>query len=93
MPGAKNQTYKQLTAEIEKLQKQAQQVRKEEVAAVISRIQDAIKTYGLTAADLGLISAKPAKPSKAKKFASKSTGTAYSDGNGNTWGGRGPRPG
>lgn len=92
MAEVKKQTYKQLTSEIEKLQKQAEQARKEEVAGVIARMQDAIKAYGLTPADLGFTTAKTPKISKAKKSSKQAAGTNYADGNGNVWGGRGPRP-
>jgi DNA-binding protein H-NS len=54
------QTYIQLMQQIEKLQKQAQDLRRGEIDGVISRIREAITTYNLTAADLGLAGGAPA---------------------------------
>jgi DNA-binding protein H-NS len=96
-------TYAQIQNQIEELQRQAEAMRKKEVEGVIARIKEAISVYGLSAADLGLsgkggAAAKPAgravKKRKAGTPARKRVGRAvkYSDGNGNTWVGRGPRP-
>ena len=49
-------SYTQLQAQIEKLQKEAEAARKREIAETIANIKHAIKTFGLTAADLGLTS-------------------------------------
>lgn len=46
--------YLKVQAQIQKLQQQAERLKKRELAQIISRIKKAIKTYGLTAADLGL---------------------------------------
>jgi len=46
--------YLQITAEIERLKKQAESVRKREVAETIANIKKAIRLFGLTAKDLGL---------------------------------------
>lgn len=91
---------KQLLAQIEKLQGQADALKQKERSEVIGRIQEAIAHYNLTAEELF---AKPAKEfnttgaSKAKggkaAKASKETGKAkYQDGAGRTWTGRGKRP-
>jgi DNA-binding protein H-NS len=91
-------TYSDIKAEIAKLEKQAEALRKAEVAGVVTKIKVAIAAYSLTAADLGLGGglAKAARPSKAKS--SKTTGTTtgvakYRDPKtGKTWTGRGKPP-
>lgn len=96
-------TYKQITAEIERLQKAAEAARATEVSDVIRRVKEAIAAYGITAADLGFKSAaSPARGRKAGKASGKvkpaSKGKAknraikFRDANGNTWVGRGKRP-
>ncbi len=47
-------SYLQITAKIERLQKQAESARKREIAATIINIKRAIRLFGLTAKDLGL---------------------------------------
>jgi DNA-binding protein H-NS len=65
-------TYKQMLEEIERLKKQAEEVRQREVDEVIARIKVAIAFYGLTEEDLGFRK-KPEKaptpppPAPAKK--------------------------
>lgn len=88
-------TYAQITQQIEELQREAQRLKQEEVAEVIARIREAIRVYGLTAADLGLgrasTAATPAKASR--RSASDAPGDVkFRDAQGNVWGGRGPRP-
>ncbi|CAN7762195.1 H-NS family nucleoid-associated regulatory protein [Variovorax sp. LjRoot84] len=86
------QTYKQIQKQIEQLQRQAEALRNSEVKGVIDRIKVAIAHYGLTAAQLGLGTNKTvAQPKKATNASGKS-GAKFSDGNGNVWSGRGPRP-
>ena len=86
------QTYKQIQQQIEQLQRQAEVLRNSEVKGVVDRIKVAIAHYGLTAAQLGLGTSKTvAQPKKIGKSARKST-ASFSDGNGNAWSGRGPRP-
>jgi len=62
-----------------------------EIEAVVARIQEAIKHYGLTAQDLGLGKkgrpGRKASPLKGRKLAVK-----YADGRGNEWSGVGRRP-
>jgi DNA-binding protein H-NS len=92
-----------LNAQIAKLQAQAEALRATEVASVVARIREAIVHYGLTAADLGLGSAKAKTPKGAAVVASsKSKGKAagkkaartikFTDGQGGTWSGIGKRP-
>ena len=88
-------TYAQLTKEIEALKARADDLRRKEAGDVIERIKEAIEHYNLTAADL--FGTKGRRRTSGRKIASKGTrfaGSAapYSDGAGNTWGGRGPRP-
>lgn len=92
-----SKTYSEIVQEIQTLQAQAEELKRNEIREVIDRIKHAIEVYSLTAADLGLArrGRKPGpKPGKRKiKPASKpaAPGVKYRDGN-NTWGGRGPRP-
>lgn len=104
-------TYSELTQQIHQLQIQAEARRLSEAKGVIRTINEAIATYGLTAADLKFAQAVPspvvspaASPVAPKKAGSaavpksaapavvKSGGQGYSDGAGNSWTGRGPRP-
>ena len=87
------QTYKQIQRQIEQLQRQAEVLRNSEVKGVIDRIKVAIAHYGLTAAQLGLGTNQPAAQPKKVQQASGKSGAKFSDGNGNAWSGRGPRPG
>ena len=86
------QTYSQLQKQIATLQRQADARREKEISGVISRIKVAIDHYGLTAHQLGF----GAAPAAVRKSATKNTATVksakFSDGNGNEWSGRGPRP-
>lgn len=92
-------TYKQIQAEIDRLQKEAAALRAAEIAEVIAKIKTAVDAYGLTAADLGF---GPAT-GKTRRAAAKSAGKAsskksarpakYSDSAGNSWSGVGKRPG
>lgn len=84
-------SYAQIQKQIEALQKQAEKLKAEEVAGVIARIKDAIAHYGLTAEQLGYGGISRGAKAKAKKV-TDSNATTYSDGAGNSWGGRGPRP-
>lgn len=61
----------QLTAQIEKLQKEAQAIKAKELDGVIARIKEAIEHYGLTAADLGLRKSRVTKSGSAGKTAAK----------------------
>jgi len=90
-------TYAQIKAEIARLEKQAENTRKAEIAGVVGRIKEAIAAYGLTAADLGF--GKGSAADKSAKKASNgrdvtSVGVAkYRDPtSGKTWTGRGKPP-
>ena len=82
------QTYKQIQKQIEQLQKQADALRDSEVKGVVDRIKVAIAHYGLTAAHLGLDSVS----SKGARKKAPRSSSQFSDGAGNVWSGRGPRP-
>ena len=56
--------YLKLQAQIQKLQKEAESVKKRELAETISNIKKAIQIFGLTAADLGLSATGSAKPGR-----------------------------
>jgi DNA-binding protein H-NS len=84
------QSYKQIQKQIEQLQKRADVLRRSEVKGVIDRIKVAIAHYGLTASHLGLGSATTKAKTTVKKAAKASA--KFSDGTGNVWAGRGPRP-
>ena len=81
-------TYSELMAQAQSLMAQAEQARKDELAAVLADIKGKMKQYGLTVEDLG--NAAPGK--KAGK--SKSSAPAkYRGPNGELWaGGPGRKP-
>jgi DNA-binding protein H-NS len=89
------QSYKQIQKQIEALQRQAEKLRIQEVEGVVGRIKIAITHYGLTAEQLGFGSGSIKGKLQAPRTgaASKAAKSAkYSDGQGNEWLGRGPRP-
>lgn len=97
-------SYVQLTREIEALKKKAEQARKQEAASLIDLIKSGIATYGLTAQDLGLGVAADSKRGPVRKSKSVKAGSGkpaqpaastprYQDQAGNSWSGRGPKPG
>ncbi len=95
-------SYAQIVKQIKALEAEAEKARRTEIDGVITRIREAIQFYNLTAADLGLSAkakpegdkaAAPMKRKKRKAAAPKAQAAAkYSDGQGNTWVGRGKRP-
>lgn len=90
-------TYSQVMKQIDSLQREAQELKRKEVDGVVGRIKEAIKAYGLTAADLGLSGTRAPRAAKVakkrgRKPAKPSAVAKYRDESGNTWGGRGPRP-
>lgn len=82
--------YAKLKAQIADLQVQADEVRRQEVAAVIADVQRMIAEYGLTAQDLGFVErARRGRPPKKAPLPAK-----YCDPKtGATWSGRGKPPG
>ncbi len=90
-------TYRNVKAQIAKLEKQASDLFKKEVNAVLEKVRGLIAEYGLTAADLGFAAKvrKAVKATRAKKAAgAKSVGVPmYSDPvSGKTWTGKGKPP-
>jgi len=93
-------TYAQVMKQIDSLKAEAERLRRHEVDGVIERIREAIRHYGLTAADLGLGRGKSAARPAAKKTRGRRRGKAattaavakYRDDQGRTWVGRGKRP-
>lgn len=83
-------SYAELKAQAEALLVQAEQMRKQELAAVIQDIKAKMKEYGLTAADLGGTSSAGAKKSSKS---SSSAAAKYRGPNGELWaGGLGRKP-
>jgi DNA-binding protein H-NS len=79
-------TYKQLTAQLEKLHKEVAVAREKEIEQAIADIKQKIVEYGITAEELGFLS-KRSTPKKAPlppKYRNPKTGE--------TWSGRGRSP-
>ena len=95
-------TYESIMAQIEKLTKEAEKIRAIERKAVIVQVRAAIKTYGITPADLEAYTEAASRGTKAKRTAGKappekektvrSHEIKYADENGNTWIGYGHHP-
>ena len=92
-------TYQAVRAEIAKLEKQAEDLRRQELKSVIAQVRQVITDYGLTAADLGLGGARTRAAATGRKRAAPagrrvSAGVAkYRDPKtGQTWTGRGRSP-
>jgi len=86
------ETYGGMKKQIEELQRKAEKLRQQEITGVISRIKVAIAHYDLTAEQLGYSTSRR-KGLKAGTSATSASAARYADGQGNTWSGRGPRPG
>lgn len=90
-------SYKELKAKAEELLKQADQVRKTEIASIVAEIKAKMTEFGITLADLRETRRRAAKK-KAKKGAKRSTkgkkvAPKYRDpATGETWSGRGKAP-
>lgn len=95
-------TFLQVQKQIERLQREAEQLRKKEADGVLSRIKEAIAVYGFTAADLGfgkgtgrvasVVKQGTKKTRKGKKQPTEAAAPKFRDDQGNVWSGRGPRP-
>lgn len=81
-------TYSQIRKQIAALEAEAERLLRDEKAGVIARIKEAISSYAITADEL--FASKAGRG--ARKGAKANAGAAFSDGNGNSWSGRGPRP-
>jgi DNA-binding protein H-NS len=80
-------SYKQLTAQLEKLHKEVAAAREKEIAQAIAEIKQKIVEYDLTAEELGFTSkrATARKTASVAKYRNPKTGE--------TWSGRGRSPG
>lgn len=87
-----NQTYAQVTRQIAALQSKAEQLRQREIEGVVERIKAAIEAYGLTAEHLFGEVASPSRRTPAGGAGKRVARQQYGDGQGNVWGGMGPRP-
>ncbi len=89
-------TYRNVKAQIAKLEKQAADLLKKEVAVVSAKVRGLIEEYGLTAADLGLTGkvSKAVKVLRKRKAAAKPAGIPiYADPvSAKTWTGKGKQP-
>lgn len=91
-------TYQAVRAEIAKLEKQAEELRRNELKTIIAQVRQVVADYGLTAADIGLAGGRAGKAGRAARKApvraSRSAGAAkYRDPKtGQTWTGRGRPP-
>jgi DNA-binding protein H-NS len=83
----------QIRQRIESLKKEAEQMRKSEVAGDVARIKEAIRRYELTPEDLGLVRTRKAVARKGRARAAGSAVATYQDSSsGRTWTGHGRRP-
>ena len=100
---AKTTTYESIRKQIERLEREAETLKKKELGGVIKRIRAAIEHYGITPQELfggkrapRGASATRARAGRPAKAASKTRGRPvapkYRDEQGNTWAGRGNRP-
>lgn len=79
-------TYADVRAQIEQLEKEAQDLRKSEISQVLAQIKEQMATYGLTVADLGRkgVSGAKYKSSGVVKYRDPKSGS--------TWTGHGKPP-
>ena len=89
------QTLAEIKEHIAQLQKQAEELKAQEVAAVVARIREAISVYGLTERELfgrlGVAGAK--KTGRSPAAGKRKPGVVrYRDDAGNAWTGHGKRP-
>lgn len=81
--------YQAVKAQIAKLERQAEALRRRELKTVIAQIHKTMAQYGLTAADLGDAKGKPGRRAAARP----AVAPKYRDpGSGQTWSGRGRPP-
>jgi DNA-binding protein H-NS len=85
--------YSQIQKKIDALKAKADSLRLKEAGGVIARIKEAIAHYGLTVTDLfGGKTASRGRGAKREANGRAQVAARYADGQGNVWGGRGPRP-
>ena len=88
------QTLAEIKEHIAQLQKQAEELKSQEVAAVVARIREAIAVYGLTERELfGRLGVGAKKAGRAPAAGKRKPGVVrYRDDAGNSWTGHGKRP-
>ena len=80
-------TYLELKQKAEKLMAEAEEMRQKEIDDVVAEIRDKMKTYGLTAKDIG------GAPGRKRASSGTPKAAKYRGPNGETWsGGRGRKP-
>lgn len=84
-------TLVQVQRQIAELKAVEDKLRQAEIAGVVARIREAIGVYGITSQDL--FGTNAAKSKGRPKAQTRSGAAKYADGTGNTWSGRGRRPG
>lgn len=81
-------TYTDLQDQIARLQTEADQLRRQELSTVVAKMRADIEVYGITPQDLfGKLTSKKSPNERGATASAK-----FSDGNGNSWVGRGARP-
>ena len=87
-------TYRNLKSQIEKLEKQAADLLKSEVAVVVAKVRALIEEYALTASDLGFAGKAMKAERKRRTGVVKVVGAPlYADAtSGKTWTGKGKPP-
>jgi len=85
------QTYAQVEKQIAALQAKAAKLKRQEVGEVLTKIKKAIAAYGITAQEL-FGKAVSTKTKAAARKTKSARVPKYGDGDGNVWGGMGPRP-
>jgi DNA-binding protein H-NS len=85
-------TYKELQSQIEKLQREAEQARKNEISAAIAEIHAKMKEYGISPEDLGFGAGAGTKRKMAKTARRPVAPKYRNNATGETWSGRGKPP-
>lgn len=88
-------TYLELKAQAAKLLEQAEELRKQEVSAVIVEMKEKMAQYGITATDLGITAADLGITTATHKKATKAsapTVAKFKGPNGEPWSGMGRQP-
>ena len=83
-------TYVKLQKQIEALQAEAAKILESEKAEKLAEVKAVIEAYSLTPEEV--FGRRGAWKGRAVPRTKSSAAPAYGDSNGNTWGGRGPRP-
>jgi DNA-binding protein H-NS len=85
-------SYKQLTAQLEKLHQEVAAAREKEIAQAIADIKQKVAEYDLTAEELGFTTVRKPARKRARKAASTSIARYRNPKTGETWSGRGRSP-